>query len=64
MAAIDTALIAREASLLAKRSNWAGHEAGVIVVFCIVFIVGCGLLGLWIHKCVSSRKAKKAASQK
>jgi hypothetical protein len=39
MAAIN-ALAVRDASLhmLAKRKNWAAREAGVVVVFCIVFI--------------------------
>lgn len=38
MAAINTALVSREVSNLAKRQNWAAKEAGVVVVFCIVFI--------------------------
>ena len=48
MPAIDKTLIARDDSLhqLAKR-NWAGDNAGVVVVFCIVFIVGVGLVGLF-----------------
>ncbi|CAK7567152.1 MAG: hypothetical protein SEPTF4163_005114 [Sporothrix epigloea] len=65
MAAIDTsALIARGASTLAKRSNWAKHEAGVIVVFCIVGIVGIGLVSLWLHKLLTARKVARAANQK
>ncbi|CAK7223451.1 hypothetical protein SCUCBS95973_005184 [Sporothrix curviconia] len=62
MAAIDTALIAREASVLAKR-NWAGREAGVIVVFCIVFVVAVGLIALWLHKLITARKAAKASQK-
>ncbi|PSR76438.1 hypothetical protein BD289DRAFT_486855 [Coniella lustricola] len=47
MPAINS-LIAREAySTIAKRSNWASREAGVIVVFCIVFIVAVGVIGLF-----------------
>ena len=42
MAAIDTALAGPQTlnnlNRLAKRGNWASQEAGVIVVFCIVFI--------------------------
>ncbi|CAK7202776.1 hypothetical protein SEUCBS139899_005503 [Sporothrix eucalyptigena] len=64
MAAIDTtALIARDVSSLAKRGNWASHEAGVIVVFAIVFVVGVGLVGLWLHKLISARKAAKASQK-
>ncbi|OAA68509.1 hypothetical protein SPI_00704 [Niveomyces insectorum RCEF 264] len=60
MAAIDTtALLSREAAHLAKRSNWAGREAGVVVVFCIVFVVGVGLIGLFVHKKLAARKAAK-----
>ncbi|KAF4121032.1 hypothetical protein GMORB2_2518 [Geosmithia morbida] len=60
MAAINSSLISREvASHLVKRKNWAAKEAGVIVVFCIVFIVGVFLIGLWISKCIQKRKANK-----
>lgn len=61
MAAIDTtALIARDVAHLAKR-NWASKEAGVIVVFCIVFVVAVGLISLWLYKTISARKAAAAA---
>jgi len=63
MPAISTALLARDAaSHLAKR-NWAKQEAGVIVVFCIVFVVGVSLTGLFIHKKMAARKAAKGTSQ-
>ena len=42
MAAINTALIAREATeamnVFAKRKSWPAKNAGVMVVFCIVFV--------------------------
>ncbi|RYP78408.1 hypothetical protein DL771_000593 [Monosporascus sp. 5C6A] len=58
----NAAIVARDTfSTLAKRENWASQEAGVVVVFCIVFLVGCGLIGLWISKFLSKRKAKKQA---
>jgi hypothetical protein len=42
MAAINTALITRGATSamnsFAKRGNWASENAGVVVVFCIVFV--------------------------
>ncbi|RKU45739.1 hypothetical protein DL546_008117 [Coniochaeta pulveracea] len=61
MPAVNT-VVAREAlSTIAKRSNWAGREAGVVVVFCIVFIVAVGLVGLFISKRISARKANKAS---
>ncbi|KUI61026.1 hypothetical protein VP1G_08227 [Cytospora mali] len=51
MPAINNALIAREAiSHIAKRKNWAQKEAGVIVVFAIVFIVAVGVIGLFISR--------------
>ncbi|KAK8048965.1 hypothetical protein PG994_010695 [Apiospora phragmitis] len=63
MPAISNTIVAREAmSQIAKRENWAKQEAGVIVVFCIVFIVAVGLIGLWISKCLAARKAKKVAA--
>lgn len=55
----SVALIAkRTGSQLAKR-NWASQEAGVIVVFCIVFVVAVGLIALFIHKKLLARKAAK-----
>lgn len=52
-------LIARDAGmgLLAKRGNWASQESGVIVVFCIVFLVASGLIALFVHKKLAARKA-------
>ncbi|KAI1850773.1 hypothetical protein JX265_004484 [Neoarthrinium moseri] len=59
MPAINT-VVARDAlSTIAKRENWAQQEAGVVVVFCIVFVVAAGLLALWLHKCITARKARK-----
>ncbi|OPB43633.1 hypothetical protein A0O28_0099210 [Trichoderma guizhouense] len=61
MAAINKQLIAtRAVSELVKRKNWAAREPGVIVVFCIVFIVAVGLLGLFIHKQCAKRRASKS----
>jgi hypothetical protein len=60
MPAINSAIVARDTiSQITKRSNWAGHEAGVIVVFCIVFVVAVGLAGLFISKKLAARKAAK-----
>jgi len=59
MPALPNSIVARRAvSQIAKR-NWAGQEAGVIVVFCIVFIVGVGLISLFVHKKLVARKARK-----
>ncbi|KAI4867320.1 hypothetical protein F4820DRAFT_446129 [Hypoxylon rubiginosum] len=61
MPAINHALVARDTfSHILPRDNWANREPGVIVVFCIVFVVGCGLIGLWVSKCISARRAKTA----
>ncbi|KAK1579549.1 uncharacterized protein LY79DRAFT_341397 [Colletotrichum navitas] len=63
MPAINS-IIARDAvHQLAKRKNWASREAGVIVVFAIVFIVACGVTGLCVSRCLSRRKAKRLATQ-
>jgi hypothetical protein len=63
MPAINTrAVVLNDAiSHIAKRSNWAGHEAGVIVVFCIVFIVAVALTGLFISKKVKAKRERNAA---
>lgn len=61
MPAINTAVVARDAfSHIAKRENWAQQEAGVVVVLCIVFVVACGLLALFISRKLAARKAAKA----
>lgn len=64
MPAINSAVVTRDTlSQLAKRSdNWASREAGVVVVFCIVFVVAVGLIGLFISKKLAARKAAKAST--
>ncbi|KAI2625868.1 hypothetical protein GGR54DRAFT_637642 [Hypoxylon sp. NC1633] len=62
MPAINNAVIARDSfSRIVPRENWAQQEAGVVVVFCIVFVVAVGLIGLWISKAITRRRAKKAS---
>ncbi|KAI1126329.1 hypothetical protein F5Y10DRAFT_214073 [Nemania abortiva] len=63
MPAINTAIVARDAvHQLARRENWAQQEAGVIVVFAIVFVVGVGLISLWISRLIKKRNANKAST--
>ncbi|MCJ1357980.1 MAG: hypothetical protein MMC33_007977 [Icmadophila ericetorum] len=61
MAALDYSLISRDAhNILAKRANnWAGHNPGIILVFCIVFIVAVGLISLFIYRKLLARKARQ-----
>ncbi|CCF32202.1 hypothetical protein CH063_04627 [Colletotrichum higginsianum] len=62
MPAINS-IVARDAvHQLAKRQNWAAQEAGVVVVFCIVFLVAVGVTGLLVSRCLSRRKAKRQAA--
>ncbi|KAI5288353.1 hypothetical protein KEM52_001199 [Ascosphaera acerosa] len=44
---------------LARRGNWASHNAGVVLVFCILFIVACGILFLIIYRKIMARKARR-----
>ncbi|KAJ5091990.1 hypothetical protein NUU61_006860 [Penicillium alfredii] len=46
-------------SPLVKRSNWASKNPGVILVFCIVFIVGVGVISLFLYRRWMKRKAEK-----
>lgn len=63
MPAINNALISREAiSHIAKRENWAQKEAGVIVVFAIVFIVAVGVIGLFVGRKISAARARKQSA--
>ncbi|KAK3196327.1 hypothetical protein K4F52_000708 [Lecanicillium sp. MT-2017a] len=45
---------------MAKR-GWPAQNVGVMVVFCIVFVVGVALVGLGIHKFLKKRKDAKPA---
>lgn len=60
MAAISSLQVRDAGHQLAKRRNWAGHEAGVIVVFCVVFIVATGLIGLWVSRALARRRAARS----
>jgi hypothetical protein len=45
--------------VLMKRKNWAAREAGVMVVFCVVFVVATGLLALYISRALARRRAAR-----
>jgi predicted negative regulator of RcsB-dependent stress response len=46
--------------LLTKRKkNWAHKNPGVVLVFCIVFLVGLGILSLFAYRRWMKRKANK-----
>lgn len=45
---------------LSRRGNWADSHRGVVLVFVIVFIVGSGLLSLYVYRIWKSRKAEEA----
>ncbi|PYH28954.1 uncharacterized protein BO87DRAFT_401752 [Aspergillus neoniger CBS 115656] len=63
MAAID--LLALEARhQVIKRSNWAGENPGVVLVFCIVFIVAVGIIALFIYRKCMARKAAKQSYER
>ncbi|KAI9641851.1 hypothetical protein NHQ30_009718, partial [Ciborinia camelliae] len=48
---------------LVKRKNWAAREPGVIVVFCVVFIVAAGLIGLQLSRWIARRRERQAAKR-
>lgn len=60
MPAINAAVVARDTfSQIAKRDNWAAQEPGVIVVFCIVFLVLVALVSLFIYKKLKARRERR-----
>jgi hypothetical protein len=63
MAAINTIAI-RDAAMhqLGKRANWASENVGPMVVFCIVGVVGIGLISLWVYKFTSARRLRKTSN--
>lgn len=63
MPAINNAIVARDTlSHITKRQNWAQQEAGVVVVFCIVFVVAVGVIGLFISRKISAARARKQST--
>ncbi|KAJ5180592.1 hypothetical protein N7492_003802 [Penicillium capsulatum] len=44
---------------IAKRSNWASKNPGVVLVFCIVFIVAVGVFSLLAYRKWMKRRASK-----
>ncbi|KAJ5924943.1 hypothetical protein N7454_007582 [Penicillium verhagenii] len=61
MAAISLGSPLQASSLytLAKRRNFASRNPGVVLVFCIVFLVGLGIVSLLIYRQVLKKKAQK-----
>ncbi|CAL5868369.1 uncharacterized protein PFLUO_LOCUS2594 [Penicillium psychrofluorescens] len=61
MAAISLAERSPSPSIhsLIKRKNWAAKNPGVVLVFCIVFLVGCGIVSLFAYRRWLKRKAEK-----
>ncbi|OJD10451.1 hypothetical protein AJ78_08543 [Emergomyces pasteurianus Ep9510] len=57
-------LIARDEGVyqLAKRSNWAGQNAGVMLVFCILFVIAIGLISLFVYRWMLRRKAARGSN--
>lgn len=46
-----------------RAGNWAQREAGVIVVFCVVFIVASGLIGLFLSRLITRKRAERAVKK-
>jgi hypothetical protein len=45
---------------LVRRGSWPSENVGVMVVFCIVFVVAVGLLSIFLHKKFMAKRAAKA----
>ncbi|KAJ5177624.1 uncharacterized protein N7500_000323 [Penicillium coprophilum] len=42
-----------------KKGNWANRNRGVVLVFCIVFLVVVGIMALFAYRRMLKRKADK-----
>lgn len=63
MAAINLSLVARDSfTQLTKRTDWPRENAGVMVVFCVVFVVAVGLLALFFYKKMLARREKRQSN--
>ncbi len=63
MAAFDRSLIPSRkqhaAHQLIKRENFASKNPGVILVFCIVFVISLGLIILFVYRRMLARRASR-----
>lgn len=41
-----------------RRQNWAAKNPGVVLVFCIVFIVFLGLVSLYLYRKIMKKRAE------
>lgn len=57
MPAINTGVLVK------REENWAKQEAGVVVVFCLVFVIACIVAGVFISKKLTARKQRKAHTE-
>jgi hypothetical protein len=61
MPALDHSLASRDAAALVRRAaDWPSQNVGVMVVFCIVFVVASGLIWLAISKKLTARREAAA----
>ncbi|CAG8311638.1 unnamed protein product, partial [Penicillium salamii] len=44
---------------IVRRGNWADENRGVVLVFCIVFLVAVGIIALFAYRRWMKRKADK-----
>ncbi|KGO78192.1 hypothetical protein PITC_034070 [Penicillium italicum] len=42
-----------------KKGNWANRNRGVVLVFCIVFLIVVGIMALFAYRRMLQRKAEK-----
>ena len=65
MPALDLSQLAYHAHMAAhqlvrrKRKNWAGKNAGVVLVFCIVLVIAFGLIVLFLYRKILARRAAR-----
>ena len=65
MPAINFSVTASDPSsrqLIKRGSNWASRNVGVTLVFCIVFVIAGGLIGLFLYRSILARKARRAGN--
>ena len=58
MPALDSLAIATQRQVLQRR-DWASENPGPILVFCIVFVVGLGIVLLFLYRTWMGRRARQ-----
>jgi hypothetical protein len=64
MPSLDFAVVKRDMTanfnqLVRRKESWPHRNPGVMVVFCVVFVIAAGLIFLFFYRKMLARRARK-----